>query len=157
MYINCIFAKKNLMLYKIFLFVFLTSVSLQAQYSVTGKINSEGNFSWTLLYEIQNGKPVYVENADVKDGQFTFNFTKDQPAGIYRIYYQIEERLYIDFIYNKESVSFTFNPEDPSGSITFSDSDENKVYQEFYKSISVEQKNWIHCRLPFSDLKMLKF
>ncbi len=147
------------MLYKIFLLVFLTSVSLQAQYSVTGKINSKGNFTWTLLYEIQNGKPVYVENADVKDGQFTFNFTKDQPAGIYRIYYQIEDRLYIDFIYNKESVSFTFNPEDPSGSITFSNSDENKIYQQYYRSISKEQKKLDSIQVAYfrsKDDKVLK-
>lgn len=147
------------MLYRIFLLVFLTSVSLQAQYSVTGKINSKGNYSWVLLYEIQNGKPVYVENADVKDGKFTFKFTKDQPQGIYRIYYQIQESLYIDFIYNKESVSFAFDPEDPSETITFSASDENKIYQSYYKDISKKQKKLDSFQVAYfrtKDTKELK-
>jgi len=141
------------------LLIFLISTSLQAQFTVTGKINSKGNYSWALLYEIQNGKPVYVENANVKDGQFTFNFTKDQPAGIYRIYYQIEERLYVDFIYNKESVSFTFDPEDPAGSIVFSTSKENKVYQDYYNAISKEQKKLDSIQVAYfrtKDPKVLK-
>ncbi len=154
MYLNCIFAKKLfLMLYKFLLFVFLTSVSLQAQYSVSGKIDSNGKYTWTLLYEIQNGKPVYVENANVKDGEFTFNFTKDQPAGIYRIYYQMEDRLYVDFIYNKENIKFSFKPEDPTNTIAFSESDENKIYQKYYTSISKEQKKLDSLQVAFFRTK----
>ena len=144
---------------RLLLLIFLISTSLQAQYTLTGKINSKGNFSWVLLYEIQNAKPVYVENANVKDGRFTFNFTKDQPAGIYRIYYQIEERLYVDFIYNKESVDFTFNPEDPAGSIIFSTSKENKIYQSYYNAISKEQKQLDSLQVAYfrsKDAKVLK-
>ena len=121
------------------LFLFL-SISLQAQFSVSGKIEPHNNLSWILLYKLENGKKVYIENSNVTNGNFKFNFSEDQPAGIYRLYYQPKDNRYVDFIYNKENIVFSFDPENPTDNIHFTTSKENKVYQEYYRQISKEQK-----------------
>ena len=111
-----------------------------AQYSVKGRINSDLDYSWILLYKIQNGNQTYVNNADVVEGAFEFELGENEPSGVYRAYYQIENNLYVEFIYNKEEVSFNFDPSDPGGTISFESSEENTVYQNYYKEISSRQK-----------------
>ena len=68
---------------------------------------------------MQNGEQNYVANADVVDGQFTFDVDENQPAGVYRAYYQIENSLYVEFIYNKEEVEFSFDPNNPWNQFRF--------------------------------------
>jgi len=125
---------------KVFVLFLLISITTQAQYSVNGKIDSNNNYSWILLYKIENGKQVYVENANVENGAFQFILSSNQPTGIYRAYYQTENNSYVEFIYNNESIDFSFNPNNPSESITFLSSDENKIYQEYYQKISFHQQ-----------------
>ncbi len=113
---------------------------MHAQYAIQGTIDPGHDYSWILLYQMQNGDQSYVANADVVDGQFTFEIDETQPAGIYRAYYQIENSLYVEFIYNKEEVEFSFDPGDPMESITFSQSEENSIYHDYYKAIKQKQQ-----------------
>jgi len=112
---------------------------MHAQYAIQGTIEPGHDYSWILLYQMQNGDQTYVSNADVVDGQFTFEIDENQPAGIYRAYYQIENSLYVEFIYNREEVEFSFDPSDPMESITFSQSEENSIYHDYYKAIKEKQ------------------
>ncbi len=125
---------------KVFLIFLFISTAIQAQYSVKGKIVSNNNYSWILLYKLENGKQVYIENANVENGEFQFNIAPEQLPGIYRAYYQIENNLYVEFIYNNESINFTFDPNKPTESIVFLSSEENKIYQEYYHNISPQQQ-----------------
>ncbi|WKK65852.1 thioredoxin-like domain-containing protein [Lutimonas zeaxanthinifaciens] len=127
---------------KTYLLVILLAASsyMQGQYSIKGTIEPDHDYSWILLYQMQNGEQSYVDNADVIDGQFTFNVDENQSPGIYRAYYQIENNLYVEFIYNKEEVEFSFNPDNPESTIYFSESAENKIYQDYYKSIRAKQE-----------------
>ena len=126
---------------KIISFVALiTCFSLQAQFSIKGTIDPDHDYSWILLYKMQNGDQTYVDNADVVEGQFKFEINDSEPSGIYRAYYQIENSLYVEFIYNKEEVEFSFDPNNPDVSISFSQSKENNVYQNYYKEIKSKQK-----------------
>jgi len=120
--------------------ILLLSPVLWAQYSIKGTIDPNHDYSWILLYKMENGDQTYVDNADVIDGAFEFRLGEDGSSGIYRAYYQIENNLYVEFIYNKEEVNFTFNPENPSGSILFSRSEENSIYQKYYRTVSQKQK-----------------
>ena len=122
------------------LLAFLTSYLLQAQYAIQGTIDPDHDYSWILLYQMQHGDQTYVANADVVDGQFTFEVDEDQPSGIYRAYYQIENSLYVEFIYNKEAVEFSFDPNNPDESISFSQSEENSIYNDYYKAIKLKQQ-----------------
>jgi len=120
--------------------MFLLSTCLYSQYSIKGTIDPDHDYSWILLYKLENGDQTYVDNADVVDGAFEFEISEAEPSGIYRAYYQIENNLYVEFIYNKEEVDFTFNPENPGESIFFKQSEENSIYQNYYRSISHIQK-----------------
>ncbi len=123
----------------LFVFAFITCSYLQAQYAIQGTIDPDHDYSWILLYQMQNGDQTYVANADVIDGQFTFEVDENQPSGIYRAYYQIENSLYVEFIYNKEEVKFSFDPNNPDESISFSRSEENSMYHDYYKAIKLKQ------------------
>lgn len=126
---------------KLLFFVALVfSFHMQAQYAIKGTIKPNHDYSWILLYKMQNGDQTYVANADVEDGKFQFDINEDEPSGIYRAYYQIESNLYVEFIYNKEPVEFTFDPEHPDRSIFFTSSKENSVYRNYYNEIKRKQQ-----------------
>jgi len=126
---------------KILIFLaFTTCTFLQAQFGVQGTIDPDHDYSWILLYKMQNGDQTYVANADVIDGQFNFKIDENQPSGIYRAYYQIENSLYVEFIYNREEVAFSFDPTNPEQSITFSRSEENNMYHNYYQAIRANQQ-----------------
>ena len=114
---------------------------LWGQYSIKGTIDPDHDYSWILLYKLENGDQTYVDNADVVDGEFEFKMDENGTSGIYRAYYQIENNLYVEFIYNKEEVDFTFNPENPAESILFNRSDENAIYHDYYRTIRQQQRS----------------
>lgn len=125
---------------KILVLSLLCTISTYAQYAIKGTINPNNDYSWILLYKLENGKQSYIDNANVENGAFQFNVDDVEPSGIYRAYYQIENSLYVEFIYNKEEIEFSFNPDNPTETIQFSSSEENKIYQEYYKKITVQQR-----------------
>jgi len=124
---------------KLFLIALLFSLSSYAQFSIKGTIDPDHNYTWILLYKLENGRQEYVDNATVENGKFEFKIGETDPTGIYRAYYQIENNLYVEFIYNKENVEFSFNPNEPIESIVFSSSDDNKIYRKYYKFVSTQQ------------------
>ena len=120
--------------------IFVSVYSLQAQFSIKGTIDPDHDYSWILLYKLQNGEQTYVANADVVDGEFKFDVDQYTSSGIYRAYYQIENSLYVEFIYNNENVEFSFDPNNPELSILFEESQENNLYQSYYKDIKSKQQ-----------------
>ena len=78
------------------------SQALWAQYYIKGTIDPNHDYSWILLYKMENGDQTYVDNADVVDGAFEFTIDEDGASGIYMAYYQIENNLYVEFIYNRK-------------------------------------------------------
>jgi len=125
----------------LFLLLFICSYAVQAQYSINGTIDPDHDYSWILLYKLENGEQSYIANADVVDGEFNFKIDEKEPSGIYRAYYQIENQLYVEFIYNKEDVTFSFDPNNPDVSISFSESEENNIYHDYYETIKSKQQN----------------
>ena len=121
--------------------ILLITPSLWGQYSIKGTIDPHHDYSWILLYKLENGNQTYVDNADVVDGAFEFKIDENGTSGIYRAYYQIENDLYVEFIYNKEEVDFTFDPENPGETILFSQSEENVIYHDYYRTIRQVQKS----------------
>ncbi len=137
------------------LFIFFSTI-VSAQYSINGTIAPKENFKWILLYKLENGKQTFVDNVTVENGNFIFRLSEDQPIGIYRAYYQIENGLYVEFLYNKEEVNFTFNANNPTDSIRFLSSDENKIYQKYYQEISKKQNKLDSLQVAFFKLEELK-
>jgi thiol-disulfide isomerase/thioredoxin len=118
----------------------LSSFSLSGQNGVTGKIDPPENISWILLYKMENGEEVYVNNAEVINGNFSFALPKEQTAGVYRAYYQIENKMFVEFLYNQQAVHFTFDPKKPFESVRFTNSEENNLYLDYYETIFQKQR-----------------
>lgn len=145
------------------LILFLSSLASYGQYSIKGSFDSDQDFSWILLYKLENGSQTYMDNADVIEGAFEFKIAEKEPSGIFRAYYQIENNLYVEFIYNREEIVFSFDPDDPENSIRFSQSEENNLTREYYNQIRRTQGSLDSLQALFfdpdtnrQDQKMLK-
>ncbi len=122
------------------LLLVLIPAYLHAQYAIKGNLNPGDNFSWILLYKIKDGKQIYMDNAEVNNGTFEFNISESESPGIYKVFYQLENQLYVEFIFNKENVEFTFDPYDPLSTIDFLNSKENVINQNYYNAITNKQR-----------------
>ena len=110
--------KKNLFL----LFLMIASLS-QAQYSIKGTMSTPHENNWVILYKIEGAKQIYIDNMNVKkdtvfvDGvkkliaNFEFELPEKSQKGSYRATYALKGAGFIDFLFNNEDISFTFNPE----------------------------------------------
>ena len=124
---------------KLFLLLLLISFSLQAQYKISGEMKPAGKFTWAILYKIEGARQVFVKSGKVANGKFSFELPANAKPGAYRVNYKTEGNGFADFLFNKENVSFTFNPENAEQTIRFSKSSENKLYQEYINVVSSQQ------------------
>ena len=128
------------MLKKIF-FVFLLFTSvINAQHAVKGKMEPISNFKWVVLYQLQGAKQNYITNTKVTNGEFNLIIPEKSSKGIYRLLYDLEKRLFVDFIYDNENVTLTFNPKYPNQSTVFTESENNKLFHSYLKAIALPQQ-----------------
>lgn len=139
--------KKNLFL------LFLTITSLvQAQYSIHGTMTTPHENDWVILYKIEGARQIFIQNTNIKkdtilvDGiqkeiaNFDFTLPENAKTGSYRTTYALKGAGFIDFLFNKEDISFTFNPADLEQSVSFSTSKENNLYKEYLEAINRQQQ-----------------
>ena len=137
----------------IFAFLLLISSIANAQHSVKGIMSPKiEKTDWIILYKLEGTKQVFINNTTIKSdsievnglkeaiGTFEFTIPKNSKPGTYRVNYRLEGEGFVDFIYNKENISFIFNPDYPEQSITFSESSENKLYRNYLETTSVAQQ-----------------
>jgi thiol-disulfide isomerase/thioredoxin len=137
----------------IFAFLLLISSIANAQHSVKGIMSPKiEKTDWIILYKLEGTKQVFINNTTIKSdsievnglkeaiGTFEFTIPKNAKPGTYRVNYRLEGEGFVDFIYNKENISFIFNPDYPEQSITFSESSENKLYRNYLETTSVAQQ-----------------
>lgn len=126
----------------LFAFVFFSTV-VNAQYKVKGTLNPVEKYSWVLLYKVEGAKQVFVENTKIEKegnkGIFQFTLPENAETGAYRVTYDMKQNGYVDFLFNKENIIFSFDPRDSESSITFQNSRENKMYRQFLADISLAQ------------------
>ena len=127
------------MIKRVLLLVVLIPAYLQAQNTIKGMLSPSDNFSWILLYKIKDGKQIYLDNAEVDNGVFEFSIPESEHPGVYKVFYQLENQLYVEFIFNEENVEFTFDPYDSLNTINFLESDENILNQRYYNTITNNQ------------------
>ncbi|MFK5878214.1 MAG: thioredoxin family protein [Flavobacteriaceae bacterium] len=126
------------MLKKLIIILFIASLSVNAQDTIRIKINPIGKFKKVMIYSVVGANQKYVANASLIDGGFKIVIPSESAPGIYRLYFDVNNG-YFDFIYNHESVSFTFEANAPETSAVFDISEENKVYQAYLNSIQTQQ------------------
>ena len=141
------------MMKTIFTFLLLVSSIANAQHTIKGIVIPKIEKSdWIILYKIEGTKQVFVNNTSMKSvsivvngkkelaGNFELKMPSSAKSGVYRINYRLEGESFVDFFYNKEDVSFIFNPDNPELSITFSESSENRLFNAYIKIISIAQQ-----------------
>ena len=136
---------------KVFLFLLLASFSLQAQYKIKGELNPPKKYNWVILYKIEGARQVFVKSGTLKKttkvikgkktavSNFEFTLPANAKVGAYRVSYKTEGGGFADFLFNKEDIEFTFNPDKAEETIQFSKSKENKLYQEYINTVSSQQ------------------
>ena len=129
----------------------LTSSFVQAQYSVKGTMHPHKNYEWALLYKVEGARQVFVKNSKVEKelqreqgltktvGTFGFELPANAETGSYRITYDLQQNKYVDFLFNKENVTLSFNPGDVDATLRYQESKENQLYQNFLYDISLAQ------------------
>lgn len=137
---------------KIFIAFILISALTNAQNSIEGFISPNIDSDWLILYKIEGTEQVYVKDTKIKKdsiavngnqrevGSFKITLPNNAEPGTYRATYRLEGQGFIDFVYNKEDVSFIFNPDYPTQSVAFTQSEENKLYREYIDAITKVQQ-----------------
>jgi len=137
---------------KLIAILILISAVSNAQNTIKGTIQPALESDWVILYKIEGAQQVFVQNTSIKkdtvtvDGKqkivssFQFLLPEKAATGTYRTTYNIEGTGYVDFIYNKENVSFNFNPNNPFETLSFSESKENIEYLRYQIAIFEAQR-----------------
>jgi len=133
--------------------IVLFSYTVQSQTYVTGTLDSAKNYSWIALYKLKGAKQLYVKNAAITNGEFSIEIPTNASIGMYRLAYGQQNGYFIDFIYNNENVKLKFNPENPSESVEFLISEENKIFQNYLYEFAVKQQKLDSFQLSFFKLK----
>ncbi len=140
------------MMKKILLFFFLISFVSYGQFTVQGTMTPTLKSDWVILYKIEGARQKFVQNTKIKIdsvvidgkkqaiGNFSFTLPKESKVGAYRVTYKLEGAGFVDFIFNKENVSFGFHPDYPNQSVTFSQSKENIFYKNYLDAIANAQQ-----------------
>jgi thiol-disulfide isomerase/thioredoxin len=136
----------------LFTLLFISSF-VQAQYSIKGIMTPALKTDWVILYKVEGAKQNFVKNTDIKVdtvlvygkkrsiGNFEFKLPANAEPGTYRVSYKVEGDGFLDFIFNKENISFSFNPDYPEQSVIFSESEENILYSKYLSEIQATQKH----------------
>ncbi|AUC85639.1 hypothetical protein CW731_10220 [Polaribacter sp. ALD11] len=137
---------------KIVALLLLITSFAQAQFSVNGTLTNNLETDWVILYRIEGSRQKFVQNTTIKKdtvsiddekqviGTFQFQLPIDTKVGSYRISYRTSGASFVDFIFNKENVSFAFHPDYPEQTTLFSESEENIVYKEYLNEIFKQQQ-----------------
>jgi thiol-disulfide isomerase/thioredoxin len=127
--------------------ILLVTSFAQAQHTIKGTMDPAPKTAWVILYKIEGAKQVFLQNTNIKIdsisvdgikktiGKFEFTLPEKTTQGAYRTTYNLKGGGFIDFIYNKENVSFKFNPENSRQTVTFSESKETILYLQYQSEI----------------------
>ncbi len=113
------------------LVLFFALQLVNAQHKVEGTfVDSLPKISSVALYKLVKGNSSYIKYAKVKDKKFVFEMDSLAP-GYYRALYRNVKTGFVDFIYNKENVSFEIDSKVGQASVAYTTSSENQLLQAY--------------------------
>ena len=136
---------------KLLVLIFFISSLVQAQYTINGTMSPTLKSDWVILYKIEGAKQIFIKSSKIKIdtvttkgkkqtvGAFNFTLPKETKAAAYRVTYTLKGG-YVDFIFNKEDIGFSFHPDYPDQTVNFIKSKENKIYNKYLVEITEAQK-----------------
>jgi len=117
---------------KILFFLILISISVKSQHTISGEMNPiNEDLTWVAIYQLKGAKQTFIGNSTISNGKFTVEIPVDQTSGMYRLRYKMDNKNFVDFIYSKEDIALTFDPNNPTQSVDFLNSSENKLYNSY--------------------------
>lgn len=120
---------------KKFVFILICfSVLCNAQHTISGKLDPVENLNYVVLYQLKGANQNYMGNSSLENGTFELSMPENAEEGMYRLLFDIEKNSYVDFIYSDKDVKMELNPFNPYGSLSFTDSDENKLYTTYLRT-----------------------
>lgn len=145
-------------IYKMLTVCLFFTLKIFAQFTITANFNGNRVPPNALFYHLENASEKYIGAGEKQQGDtFLCTFSKNAPVGMYRMVYQSSPRLFVDFIFNKEDISFTFNS-DLMDDVQFSKSRENKLYnaflEEYYNKeqlVTAIQRNFFEVQDPLQN------
>jgi len=141
------------MIKKLFVALMLMTFSVKAQDTLRVKMEPNEGFKWMMLYKINGAKQQFVSNTTIENEEFKLPIPEKFSAGMYRAFYDMDNGGYLDFLYNKESISVTFNPNLPEQTAHFSISEENKIYQSYLNAISLQQSKIDSIQMTYFNIE----
>ena len=127
------------MIKKLVIALLLVSFSANAQDTLRVKLEPKESYKWMMLYKINGAKQQYISNSTIENEEFVLPIPEKFSPGMYRVFYDMDNAGYLDFLYNKESISVAFNPNLPEQTAHFSNSEENKIHQSYLNAIELQQ------------------
>ena len=126
----------------VFLFSLVTLIT-NAQFKVKGTMKPVGKNTWALLYKIEGAKEIFIKNSEItkkgNTGFFEFDLSDNDGIGMYRIKYNLQQKGSLDFLFNKENITFSFDPTQIDNTVAFQESRENQLYRDFLYNLSFAQ------------------
>lgn len=127
-----------------FLLILVLSITatIGAQHTISGTFSPAEDYTWLIAYHLKPGSQDYVADGPIKEGKFELTLPENSPIGTYRLVYAIpqEEYNFEVFFTGKEDVVLGF---DPDTGVTFSASDENILFSNYFKSIQEAEQRLI--------------
>mgnify|MGYP000002873499 FL=1 len=133
-------------------FLFFTSALTFSQYAVEATFLPNVTSDWAILYKVEGVKKNYIDNVKIKKdtllvegekktiGKAKFLLPIHTKPGVYRLTYKLKGDAFVDFIFNKEQISFALHPDYPEQTVVFTKSEENKLYQNYLTEIANAQQ-----------------
>lgn len=111
-----------------------------AQYTIKGTFSPSDQYNYALLYKITPETNVYVNNAEIKNGRFSFSLDSTVTKGMYRIVYALpQEENNFDIIYSaKENIELSFDQEI---GVNFNKSIENNLTSSYTREMEAISQN----------------
>ncbi|MGB2128368.1 MAG: TlpA family protein disulfide reductase [Flavicella sp.] len=126
--------------FRILIVCFFSFSKLFAQYSISGTFTDAAtDLSWAILYRLESGKEIFVANTKIKENHFEFELPSTENSGMYRVTYRLNGPSHVDFIFDREEVSFHFDSSYPEQTIVFETSESNQLFLEYLEKISKYQ------------------
>ena len=129
----------------------ILSFTVKSQDTIRVKMTPNEGYKWLMLYKINGAKQQYISKATIENNEFKLPVSKGNATGMYRLYYDMENGGYFDFIYNQESISVSFNPNLPEQTAEFKKSEENKLLQSYFNSILKKQAKIDSVQIAYFD------
>ena len=130
-----IFEAPSTMAIKQTLLLFLMAYAVQAQHKISGSFAPAKDYTYVIAYRIMPGTQAYIADTAVNNGNFTLTLPTSAGPGTCRLVYAVpQEQFYFDVLYDgKEDIKLNF---DALNGPTYSASEENKIYNAYFKEIT---------------------